>query len=344
MINKTLSRRNFIKLSALSIGTLAFKPMLNAPHHTHQRRLMRVAGTGKLKSISIRQEPNDDSKQLYQRFRDDIINVYYEVESEFGPEYNPIWYRVWGGYAHRAHLQEVQHILNPLTDTIHEDGQLGEITVPYTRAYRYTSFYGWTRVYRLYYQTLHWIRDIITGPDGKPWYQLEDELLNINYAIPAEHMRVVDDSEFDPIAPDLPLGEKRIEISIARQELTAFEGDVVVFKTNVSTGQLTPERKTPTGEFRVSVKMPSKHMGHGNLTDKIDAYELVGVPWNCFFSIPHEIASHGTFWHNNFGVPMSQGCINMRNHEAKWLYRWSEPIGGPHQWTRNGFGTRVSVV
>jgi lipoprotein-anchoring transpeptidase ErfK/SrfK len=346
MTNKTLSRRNFIKLAALSLGSLAFKPLITADGQPYQHRLMRVSKIskrGEVTSVSIHKMPDEDSAILYQRFKDDLINVYYEVESEYGPEYNPIWYRVWGGYVHRASLQEVQYVLNPVTDTIKENFQLGEITVPYTWSMRYSSFYGWERAYRLYYQTAHWIVGIITGPDGKPWYQLEDELLRpLQYAIPAEHMRIVKDSEFDPISPDVPIGEKRIEISISRQELTAFEGDEVVLRTNVATGALTPEKQTPTGEFRIQSTYPSKHMGDGKVTDNIYAYELVGVPWSSFFATG--IATHGTFWHTDFGAPQSSGCVNMRNHEAKWLFRWVNPVGGPHDRYRTGFGTRVSVV
>jgi lipoprotein-anchoring transpeptidase ErfK/SrfK len=83
-------------------------------------------------------------------------------------------------------------------------------------------------------------------------------------------------------------------------------------------------------------------MGDGLLTDAIDAYELPGVPWTCFFA-PHGIAFHGTYWHDNFGTPMSHGCINMRTEEAKWLYRWSLPETKSRIWEKRGYGTRVDV-
>lgn len=344
MTNKTFSRRNFLKTAALSMGSLAFKPMLDFERPPSQRRLMRVAKIekdGDITSVSVHKSPNEESVILYQRYKDDLVNVYDEIESEFGPEYNPIWYRVWGGYVHRAYLQEVDHVLNPVTDTIKNGYQLGEVTVPYTGSMLYSSLTGWEPVYRLYYQTTHWVRDIITGPDGQPWYQLEDELDRLQYAVPAEHMRILKDSEFDPISPDVPLGEKRIEISISRQELKAFEGDRVVFQTNVASGVLTRQKQTPTGEFRIQSTYPSKHMG-GTKRDDIYAYILPGVPWSCFFS--EGIATHGTYWHTNYGIPQSSGCVNMRNHEAKWLFRWVTPVSGPHDVYRTGFGTRVSVV
>ena len=321
MTNKTFSRRNFLKIAGLSLSSLAFRPMLETQGGLGKRRLMRVAKIakdGEITSVSIHKEPNEDSLILYQRYKDDLINIYDEIESEFGPEYNPVWYRVWGGFVHRAYLQEVEQVFNPVVDTIAENLQLGEITVPYTGSLRYSSLDGWQPVYRLYYQTTHWVREIITGPDGQPWYLLEDELDRLQYAVPAEHMRILADHEFDPISPDVPPGEKRIEISISRQELTAFEGDKIVLQTKIASGALTQQKQTPTGNFTIDSTYPSKHMG-GTKRDDIYAYVLPGVPWSCFFT--KGIATHGTYWHNNYGTPQSSGCVNMRNHEAKWLFQ-----------------------
>lgn len=340
MSNKTFSRRNFLKLGALSLSSLAFSPLISETEQPIQRRLMRV-GT---EAVAIRAQASENSPIVYQRYLDDLINVYYEVESPDGPDWNPIWYRVWGGYVHRGNLVEVDSVYNEVASSIHVDGQLGEVTVPYTRAYRYTSMYGWTELSRLYYQSVHWIWDIITGPDGAPWYELEDELTRLRYAIPAEHMRIIPDHEFDPIHPDAS-GQKRIEVSLSRQELTAYEGSDIMLQTKISSGLLTPEMSTPSGSFRIESKYASKHMGDGHITSDIHAYELVGVPWCCFFVLDSGIATHGTYWHNNFGIQMSHGCVNMRNAEAKWLFRWAEPAFNPHQFTRTmGYGTPIAVV
>jgi len=74
---------------------------------------------------------------------------------------------------------------------------------------------------------------------------------------------------------------------------------------------------------------------------------LPGVPWTCFFA-QGGYAFHGTYWHNNFGLQMSHGCINMRNADAKWLFRWTTPvfaekIESPDDWEKTGFGTRVDI-
>jgi hypothetical protein len=88
-------------------------------------------------------------------------------------------------------------------------------------------------------------------------------------------------------------------------------------------------------------------MGDGGITADLNAYELVGVPWTTFFH-PAGIAFHGTFWHDNFGTPMSQGCVNLRNADAKWLFRWCSPAFNPQVEDRSGWklfedGTRVMV-
>jgi lipoprotein-anchoring transpeptidase ErfK/SrfK len=88
--------------------------------------------------------------------------------------------------------------------------------------------------------------------------------------------------------------------------------------------------------------MASKHMGNGQLTDDLEAYELPGVPWTTFFA-QNGVALHGTYWHTNYGMTMSHGCVNMRTEEAKWIFRWTTPVIAPETWEQTGYGTRVLV-
>ena len=37
-------------------------------------------------------------------------------------------------------------------------------------------------------------------------------------------------------------------------------------------------------------------------------------------------ALHGAYWHNNFGTPMSHGCVNLPLDFATWLFDWA-PLG-----------------
>ncbi|MFP3854181.1 MAG: L,D-transpeptidase [Anaerolineales bacterium] len=177
-----------------------------------------------------------------------------------------------------------------------------------------------------------------------------DDLLHISYYARAEHFRYVSADEISPISPEVPLAEKWIEVSLAHQELMAYERDNLVMRTRISSG--IPDKRprqngiptiTPTGRFYVDKKMPLRHMGDGRITGSLEAYELPGVPWVSYF---HEtgVAFHGTYWHRNFGTPTSHGCINMQIDEAKWLFRWTLPVVEHNKILRIGAGTPVSVV
>lgn len=339
-----LSRRDFLKFSLLGLGSLAARPVFATPDDLDGMDIARVA----IRQISVHSQPNEESRILFQLYRDELAHIYYEVESEHGPGYNPYWYRVWGGYIHRASTQRVRPYLNPVAGSIREGGQLGEITVPYSQALLFRNERtGWETLYRLYYGSTHWVMSVDEGPDGGPWYRLKDELLEIEYHVPAQHVRLIPDEEFAPLSPDVPAHLKRIEISIARQEVVAFERDQEVFRTRISSGlPYKPEGMipwdTPKGSFNIYSKMPSKHMGDGRLTGNPEDYELPGVPWTCFFE-ETGVAFHGTYWHTDFGRPRSHGCINMTNEDAKWIFRWTTPVSAPTTIEQTGYGTQVIV-
>ncbi len=108
-----------------------------------------------------------------------------------------------------------------------------------------------------------------------------------------------------------------IDVNLSRQRLTAYNGSTAVFTTLVSTGL--PRTPTVVGRFRILTKVRSQTMsGPG--------YRLPGVEWVMYFYRGY--ATHGTYWHKNFGRPMSHGCVNMTNADARWLYNWAS-IGTP---------------
>ena len=84
-------------------------------------------------------------------------------------------------------------------------------------------------------------------------------------------------------------------------------------------------------------------MGYGFLTNDPEEYVLPGVPWTNFFELDTGMAIHGTYWHTNWGTPMSRGCVNMRNDEARFIYRWTDPKPDPEKWHTIGFGTLVTI-
>jgi len=113
---------------------------------------------------------------------------------------------------------------------------------------------------------------------------------------------------------------KWIEVDLSQQALRAWEGDRLVFSTLVSTGL--PQYPTPVGTFRVYVKVRYERMRGG--TPGIDYYALPNVPHTMYFYRGY--ALHGAYWHNNFGHPMSHGCVNLPLDAAAWLYDWT-PLG-----------------
>lgn len=121
--------------------------------------------------------------------------------------------------------------------------------------------------------------------------------------------------------PHIGADEKWIDISLSSQTLVAYEGDVPVFVTVVSTGRSADGFATPTGSFRILTKHVSATMD--NTTMGVEAYSIEDVPWTMYF---HEsYALHGAFWHNNFGRERSHGCVNLSPADARWLFFWALP-------------------
>lgn len=126
-----------------------------------------------------------------------------------------------------------------------------------------------------------------------------------------------------PRPPDLPEGVRRpdsvganerwIDVDLSKQRLYALEGDTLKANFLVSTG--TWQHPTVTGEFRIYVKYRSALMYGAD-------YYLPNVPYVMYFYKGYGL--HGTYWHTNFGTPMSHGCVNLRTEEAGWLFDFSK--------------------
>jgi len=103
-----------------------------------------------------------------------------------------------------------------------------------------------------------------------------------------------------------------IDVDLSQQRVYAYDGDTVVNSFIVSTG--TWQTPTVTGQYHIWIKLVSTPMsGPG--------YYLPGVPYTMYFYKGY--ALHGTYWHNNFGTPMSHGCVNLSIPDAEWLYNFS---------------------
>ena len=115
-------------------------------------------------------------------------------------------------------------------------------------------------------------------------------------------------------------GANEVVVSLGAQRLWAYEGEAMVLTTLVSTGTAeTPEVATPIGQWRISVKLLSETMeGIANG----EPYRVEDVPHVMYFTDEGH-ALHGTYWHSNFGTPMSHGCVNLPLDVAEWMFRWA---------------------
>lgn len=137
----------------------------------------------------------------------------------------------------------------------------------------------------------------------------------------AEIVQDTPTSEYVPptVAPNVPPvvagpgnGVHWLDVDLSQQRMYAYEGDTLVNSFIVSTG--TWQTPTVVGSFKVWVKLRASDMsGPG--------YYLPDVPYVMYFYKDYGI--HGTYWHNNFGTPMSHGCVNLSIPDAEWVYNFS---------------------
>lgn len=121
--------------------------------------------------------------------------------------------------------------------------------------------------------------------------------------------------------------DKTIYVDLTDQRLYAYEGDRLIYSFLVSTGKW---GKTPTGTFQIANKFRYVTMSGGSKVLRT-SYHLPNVPFTMFFGNDQIPASrgfsiHGTYWHDNFGHPMSHGCVNMKTSEAEIMYNWANPV------------------
>jgi len=108
---------------------------------------------------------------------------------------------------------------------------------------------------------------------------------------------------------NVSLNDRWIDVDLSAQTAYAMQGDQVVRSFLVSTGRW--PTVTVEGVFKIYVKYRTANMSG-------DDYFLPNVPFVMYFFKGYGI--HGTYWHNNFGTPMSHGCVNLRPEDAGWLF------------------------
>ncbi len=110
----------------------------------------------------------------------------------------------------------------------------------------------------------------------------------------------------------VPTG-RSIIVDLSDQRTYAYENGVLVRNVLVSTGL--PATPTVLGSYTVQRKYAAQTMSGPD-------YYLPDVPYVMYFYAGY--ALHGTYWHSNFGQPMSHGCVNLPTPEAEWFYNWAD--------------------
>ncbi|MEK7105117.1 MAG: L,D-transpeptidase [Patescibacteria group bacterium] len=117
---------------------------------------------------------------------------------------------------------------------------------------------------------------------------------------------------------------KRIVVDISEQQLYAYENGLLANTFAISSGKY--PWATPVGNTSVLAKLPyvdyTWYYGPGDPRN----YSLGLVPWN--LRIYNHIYIHYAYWHNNFGHPMSHGCVNVNLDNIKWIYNFAD-VGTP---------------
>jgi hypothetical protein len=269
--------------------------------------------------------------------RDKTIEVTGEYDGP-GPERNHTWYKTRDGYAYSAWLQKMEPYRTPKVYTnLGEWGIWIETIVANAPAYAKPDETSPLN-YIYNYGTVFHATEAQVDALGRVWYNTfdeytskEDDIAPTNHWVPAVLTRKIDESTWQAINPHTP--DKRIEIDLGLQTVTCYEGERAVMTSRCASGasfKLSEEEvadySTPRGEFSAILKMPTRHMRAPEAERETDAwFDLPGVPWSTFFTYDG-IAIHGTYWHNDYGLPRSHGCVNVPIPVAKWIYFWTNPV------------------
>ncbi len=154
--------------------------------------------------------------------------------------------------------------------------------------------------------------------------QKEGVFMGQKVSVPSNLAQNINNSKV--VLGDTSSSNKHIYIDLSAQKLYAKEGDRTVYEFLISSGKW---GRTPTGNFTTWIKLQATRMKGGS-TALGTFYDLPNVPYTMYFygdGIPKSrgYGIHGAYWHNNFGHPMSHGCINMRIEEAHLLFDWANP-------------------
>ena len=342
MVNERVSRREFLKLAALGLTSISMSPQpgtLNLQDFPSAEKLGRIC----VGSVELKANPDPNSATLGILYEDAVL-PWIKESVGWNPFYifsNQRWVETPEGYIYGPYLQPVYNRPNPTVDSLPAtslgNGMWAEVTVPYVDAVldKEPSSNSWVKFkledglpLRLYYSQVFWVDQIKTDNQGNKFYRVNPNYyggVDLLWA-KGEAFRPLSKEELEPIHPESV--DKRIEVNINQQSLSCYEGSTEVYFCRVSTGakfdvngNLVDKWETPAGSHVVTRKYISLQMSGGTTGA---GYDLPGIGWSSIFATGG-VAIHSTFWHNNYGNPVSHGCVNCYPEDAKWIFRWSLP-------------------
>jgi lipoprotein-anchoring transpeptidase ErfK/SrfK len=339
-----LSRRDFLKLAGLGLGTLAFRPLRGVSPLADFPASARLGRNCTGGTVEIKSRPDVTSATVKTVYEDTVLPWLREVNA-LNADLNRInqrWVETPEGYVYSSYLQPVRNQPNIPYAAMPEGkpGFWAEVTVPYVdfvldnppaRSPGLRNFLSFGLPTRLYYSQVVWVDQIRTSEaTGNPLYRINEnggrpagvtggsygDLLWTDGAA----FRPITAEEIAPLSPQVDPAEKKVVVNVTNQTLSCLEAGKEVYFCRVSTGA-GENAVTPLGEFVIWRKAFSIHMAAGT----VDAgYDTPGVAWTALF-VGEGIAIHSTFWHNQFGERRSHGCVNCKPDDAKWIFRWTSP-------------------
>jgi lipoprotein-anchoring transpeptidase ErfK/SrfK len=330
-----MKRRDFLKMGWAFLGGMALDRLgikRTQSQFPDAQRLGRVA----VGMIERKVRPDIDSATNDILYQDAVVPWMREVVGRNPSRINQRWVETPDGYIWSTYLQPVRNQPNsPLTslpNTSLGEGMWVEVSVPWVDLVlenppARSPWLDTTDTPRLYYSQILWVDQIKTYDEGQVWYRVNERYgYGDRFWAAAEAFRQISEDELEPINPDV--SEKRVVVNLNDQTLACEENGREVYFCRISSGAKydasgNPVDKwaTPIGSHPIWRKLISLHMSGGTTGG---GYDLPGIGWTTLFA-GNGVAVHSTFWHNNFGVPMSHGCVNARPEDAKWVFRWVEP-------------------
>jgi len=357
-MNRNLSRREFIKLAGVGLGALAFKPYtafdleyVSKPRRLPQFPPSEIIGRVLEPDIDLRNRPTNDpgiNTSIGKLPADTLVEWNRQVIGNVvGGLNNQKYIETPQGYIYGSVLQPTRNLPNTPISAM-PAGQTGfwaEVTVPYVDlAHEGVVASPWMQdhiVYnfppRLYYGQVVWI-DQVRTTNGFAEYRWNEDANGHGYGYGAygeffwgdgAGFKILTEEDVAPINPNVDPNEKRIEVDLDYQTLSAYEGNTEVYYCRISsglsydpaTGEVGGKLATPVGSLLTHWKIISLNMTAGSFQS---GYSTPAVPWSTMVS-GDGIAIHGAFWHNAFGEKRSHGCINVTPEDAKWIFRWTTP-------------------